>query len=56
MPAAYLVESDMVSALWRKHYIQTFLEKDIPAMGIEISTQIMHRFWQLLCDYHGNIF
>ena len=55
-PRSYLASSDDNSFGWRKSYIQTFLEKDIPAMGFNVTTQKVRQFWSMLCDYHGNIF
>ena len=55
-PRAYLAESMKESVAWRKEYISTFLERDIPALGFDIPAQSMRRFWMMLTAYHGNIF
>jgi len=55
-PRSYLAEDDLSSFKWRNHYVTTFLERDIPALGITISPQKLRRFWMMLANCHGNIF
>lgn len=55
-PLSYLAESEPDSILWRKHYIRTFLEQDLPQLGIQIPAAMLRRFWTMLAHYHGNIF
>lgn len=54
-PTAYLAESDEISDQWRKSYITTFLERDIPALGIQIPAFTLRRFWMMLAHYHGQV-
>lgn len=54
-PPAFLAVSDAASRQWRKDYIATFLERDIPALGIAIAPQSLRRFWTMLAHYHGQI-
>jgi predicted AAA+ superfamily ATPase len=44
---------DEDSVAWRDGFIRTFLEQDIPQLGIMIPTVAMHRFWTMLAHYHG---
>ena len=55
-PKSYLAESSNQSMEWRKEYIATFLERDIPNLGFQIPTQSLRRFWMMMTFYHGNIF
>lgn len=55
-PLSFLAEDDAMSFLWRSSYITTFLERDIPSLGIQIPPQQMRRFWLMLAHYHGQIF
>lgn len=55
-PASYLAESEEMSYEWRRSYIKTFLERDIPSLGLKISPQNIRRFWSMLAHYHANIF
>lgn len=54
-PLAFLAETDAESQLWRDNYIRTFLERDIPQLGIQIPSRTLHRFWVMLSHYHGQI-
>jgi len=55
-PRSYLADNQADSFLWRKNYIKTFLERDIPSLGFTIPPQQMRRFWLMLTHYHGQIF
>lgn len=55
-PRSYLAESEEDSFLWREEYISTFLERDLPSFGFDVSPQLMHRFWMMLCFYNGQTF
>jgi predicted AAA+ superfamily ATPase len=55
-PKSYLANSALESAQWREFYITTFLEQDIPNLGIQIPPVTLRRFWIMLSHYHGNIF
>jgi len=52
-PRAYLAASDADSAAWRESFIRTFLERDIPQLGITIPAAALRRFWTMLAHYHG---
>lgn len=51
-PNSYLADSIEDSVYWRKQYISTFLEKDIPNLGIRIAPLALRRFWMMLTHYH----
>ena len=53
LPPAFLADADAISRQWRKDYIATFLERDLPALGIAIPPSSMRRFWMMLAHYHG---
>ncbi|MGC8779798.1 MAG: ATP-binding protein [Anaerolineae bacterium] len=52
-PRAFLAASDDDSVAWREGFIRTFLERDIPQLGIRIPPPAMRRFWTMLAHYHG---
>ncbi|MBU1487603.1 ATP-binding protein [bacterium] len=54
-PRAYLAEIDEHSFIWLQNYITTFLEKDIPQLGISIPSNALRRFWTMVSHYHGQI-
>ena len=55
-PPAFLAASDADSMIWRKAYVTTFLERDVPALGIGFAGNALRRFWTMLGHYHGKVF
>jgi predicted AAA+ superfamily ATPase len=43
-PRSFLAEDDTASARWRGDFIRTFLERDIPQLGVRIPSQTLRRF------------
>lgn len=54
-PPSFLAPRETASQQWRKDYIATFLERDLPALGIGIAPQSLRRFWMMLAHYHGQL-
>ena len=54
-PRSYLAATDENSSAWREGFVRTFLERDIPQLGISIPAPAMRRFWTMLAHYHGRI-
>ncbi len=54
-PRSFLAASNENSFVWRKDFIQTFLERDIPELGLHIASSTLLRFWKMLAHYHGQI-
>jgi uncharacterized protein len=54
-PRSYLARSNAESDEWRREFIRTFLERDMPQLGISISPTALRRFWTMLAHYHGQI-
>ena len=54
-PLAFLAASDADSLAWRKNFIQTFLERDLPQLGVSIPAANLFRFWSMLAHYHGQV-
>ncbi|MCA9564277.1 MAG: DUF4143 domain-containing protein, partial [Myxococcales bacterium] len=52
-PRSFLAESEESSVEWRQQFIATFLQRDLPELGIGVSSQKMRRFWTMLAHYHG---
>ncbi len=55
LPPSFLARSDADSFAWRKAYIQTILERDVPQLGFSIPSAALGRFWTMLAHYHGQI-
>jgi hypothetical protein len=54
-PRSFLAESDSDSAAWRKNFVQTFLERDVPQFGRTMAAPAMLRFWTMLAHCHGQV-
>jgi hypothetical protein len=54
-PKAFLADSDESSIQWRESFIRTFLERDIPQLGITIAAETLRRFWTMVAHYHGQV-
>lgn len=54
-PRSFLAASPEVSAEWRRAFARTFLERDIPELGIRIPGTTLHRFWRMLAHYHAQV-
>jgi hypothetical protein len=52
-PESLLAESDGDSIQWRRDFIRTYLERDIPAFGPRIPSETMRRFWTMLAHQQG---
>lgn len=52
-PDSYLATNDDESRAWRRDFISTYVERDIPLMGPQVSPTRMKRFWSMLAHYHG---
>jgi len=52
-PRSYLANDDDESYEWRQAFVGTFLERDLPQLGINVSSTRMRRFWSMLAHYHG---
>lgn len=52
-PDSLLAATDRDSFDWRRDFVRTFLERDIPQLGFAIPVPIMERLWRLLAHYHG---
>ena len=55
LPRAFLADSDSDSSQWRENFIRTFLERDIPQLGITIAAETIRRFWTMVAHYHGQV-
>lgn len=54
-PRSYLARSHAESDEWRRGFIGTFMERDVPQLGITIRSTTLRRFWTMLAHYHGQV-
>jgi len=54
-PRSFLARSDSASLAWRRELVRTYLERDIPALGLRLPAGTLRRFWMMLAHYHGRV-
>jgi uncharacterized protein len=54
-PLSFTAPSEELSLDWRRDFVRTFLERDIPQFGFNIPSTSLFRFWSLLAHYHGQV-
>lgn len=54
-PLAFTARTERDSLTWRRQFLQTFLERDLPQLGVQIPAMALRRFWNMLAHYHGQI-
>ncbi|MCC6309705.1 MAG: ATP-binding protein [Trueperaceae bacterium] len=54
-PGSYLAASDEESSEWRSEFIRTYLERDVPALGIDLRAEPLRRFWRMLAHRHAQL-
>ncbi len=52
-PLSFLAASEEDSFVWRRNFIQTLIERDLPMLGVSASSPLMTRFWTMLAHLHG---
>lgn len=54
-PRSYTAPTETDSFEWRKDFVRTFLERDVPQFGFRMPSTSLYRFWNLLAHYHGQV-
>ncbi len=54
-PRSFLARTNAESMAWRRQFIETFLQRDLPQLGIQTPAVTLRRFWTMLAHYHGQI-
>ncbi|MFN0040054.1 MAG: ATP-binding protein [Burkholderiales bacterium] len=54
-PGSFLAPSNARSLAWREAFIDTHLQRDLPALGVRIPATALRRFWEMLAHYHGQL-
>lgn len=55
-PRSFLAESGPASSEWRQSFVRTFLERDLPQLGVGIPSLTVRKFWTMLAHAHGQVF
>ncbi len=54
-PRSFLARSEADSLAWRKSFVGTFLERDLPQLGLNLPASLLRRFWTMVAHYHGQL-
>lgn len=52
-PLSFLADTDDDSRRWRESFVRTFLERDMPQLGVQIPAETLRRFWTMISHNHG---
>ena len=54
-PLSFLAPSDPVTKTWINSFIQTYIERDLPLLGLQASPTFLRNLWLMLAHIHGNV-
>ena len=54
-PLAYLSNSNNTAKTWLDNFIKTYIERDLPMLGLKANPLIIRRLWQMLAWQSGNL-
>lgn len=52
-PRSFTAADDAASRIWRREFIRTVVERDLPQLGLNVPAPAMLRFWSMLAHFHG---
>ena len=55
-PRSFLANDEAESLSWRSDFIETFLARDLPQLGVTIPAETLRRFWRMCAHLHGQLF
>lgn len=55
LPDSFLAASDRASLRWRRDFIRTYLERDVPMFGPRIPAETLRRFWTMLAHRQSGL-
>jgi uncharacterized protein len=54
-PRSFVAPTAEESSEWRRDFVRTFLERDIPQLGFATDATTLRRFWSMVAHFHGQI-
>lgn len=54
-PRSFLATTDPASARWRSDFLRSFLEQDLPQLGVRTAAETLRRFWTMIAHFHGQV-
>lgn len=54
-PDAFMAPTASLRRKWLAAFIQSYTERDLPMLGLDINRSLIRRLWTMLAHLHGNI-
>jgi hypothetical protein len=54
-PESYLARDDRESLAWRKDFVRSYLERDVPMFGPRVPAETLERLWSMLAHGQGTL-
>jgi len=54
-PDSLLAPTDKLSNTWRRSFVQSYVERDLPLLGLNVDPILIRKFWTMLAHFHGNV-
>lgn len=54
-PLSFTARNDEASFVWRRQFVDSFLERELPQLGVSVPAPTLRRFWAMLTHFHGQI-
>lgn len=54
-PIPFLAKTTEASRLWQQSFLATYVERELPALGLSVSPQVVQRMFQMLAHLHGSV-
>lgn len=54
-PRSFLATTDPASARWRSDFLRSFLDQDLPQLGVRTAAETLRRFWTMIAHFHGQV-
>ena len=54
-PRSFVAPTEEDSAAWRRDFVRTFLERDLPQLGVQVPAMTLQRFWSMLAHHHAQV-
>jgi len=54
-PDSFTAKLEKQSIGWRKHFVRTYIERDLPQLGLKADPILLEKMWRMLASFQGNI-
>jgi hypothetical protein len=54
-PISFLANTDRASSIWRKNFVQTYIQRDLGLLGLNTNPLLMEKLWRMLAVQHGQL-